>query len=411
MGALLPTVGAALVISGDNAWLNRKILSHPIAVFIGLVSYPLYLWHWPLLSYASIVNSYFEPELPRLVRFGSIFVAFVLAVLTYRWIERPMRSGQGAPLRIAGLCLAMTVMAGVGLAVVGWDGHPSRLPAEIRDIAKINVDTTKEWRAHSCFLEPQSSVSKFVPECVERERRPLLMLWGDSHAAAVYPGLRQLQGSLEFALAQYATAGCPPLLSFSVSGHAHCVANNDFVFSVLQETQPDIVLLYSSWTYGDVRPKLREFVEKLRAINISRIVVMGPPPAWMHGLPKAVHDYYWLHHEVLPKRSSFRVYVHVGEQTRQLQEYVLSLGVEYISIWDAICAGNECLTRVGDELLSLFAFDGAHLTIPGSAYLARAIAPCLFPVLSHGNDSRRAGWLPSGVDQSRICSRRMGPSS
>jgi peptidoglycan/LPS O-acetylase OafA/YrhL len=104
----MPTVGAALIISADGAWLNRKILASSPAVLIGLIGYPLYLWHWPLLSFARS----FDPEPSQLLRFAAIVAAISLALMTYGWIETPIRTGRRATSKIAILCPAMMVTGG-----------------------------------------------------------------------------------------------------------------------------------------------------------------------------------------------------------------------------------------------------------------------------------------------------------
>ena len=378
--ALLPTLGTAFIISADGAWFNRRILSAPAVVLIGLISYPLYLWHWPLLSFARII----APEPSKLTRIGVVFSAVLLALATYQWIERPIRSGPLRLIKTAGLCFVMTAIAGAGFAAFQWQGFPTRIPPVIRSIesVKLNADFEQSvWRLHTCLLERDDLKSQFTPDCIEPDHRPLLFLWGDSFAAALYPGLKQLQRTLKFGLAQYTTAGCPPVLSLAVPARPHCMENNDYVFAVVRDTRPDIVLLYSTWEsgYGDFIPNLMDLIAKLRLLKIPRIIVMGPPPAWTGGLPQAVYAYYQLNplDRMIPTRSSFRVTGYLYQQ--QFRNRVRSLGVEYISAWDALCIGEECLTRVGDSVADLMAFDEAHLTVPGAIYLAKAIAPCLFP--------------------------------
>src|SRR5262249_31209552 len=87
---LLPTVGAFLVISGGpGTWLNRHVLGNRVLVWVGLISYPLYLWHWPLLSFAQIV----EGQTPSsAIRLAAIVLSVTLARLTYRFIEIPIRN-------------------------------------------------------------------------------------------------------------------------------------------------------------------------------------------------------------------------------------------------------------------------------------------------------------------------------
>ena len=89
--ALIPVLGAVLIIaSGSKAWLNRIFLMNPIAVWFGLISYPLYLWHWPILSFLQIVKG----EMPhRDARIIAVLLSIFLAWLTYKLVESPIRFG------------------------------------------------------------------------------------------------------------------------------------------------------------------------------------------------------------------------------------------------------------------------------------------------------------------------------
>ncbi|WP_273028363.1 acyltransferase family protein [Massilia timonae] len=111
--ALLPVGGTFLLImAGPRTLINRKLLSTRLVVATGLISYPLYLWHWPLLSYGLIVNG----EKPGfLVRAGLVAAAFVLAILTYRFLELPIRraSVRGRTVRTLATGMAVMVLAGV----------------------------------------------------------------------------------------------------------------------------------------------------------------------------------------------------------------------------------------------------------------------------------------------------------
>ena len=398
--ALLPTLGTAFIILADGAWFNRYILSNPVTVLIGLVSYPLYLWHWPLLSFANIIS----PEPSQRVRVAAIVAAMALAWITFRWIEQPIRTGKQRNVKIAGLCTAMTVVAGVGLATFHWQGFSIRIPQAIRDVDTVKLSPELEqavWRLNTCLLETGDGRSQFTSDCIERGHRPLLFLWGDLLAASLYPGLKELQQHVDFGLAQYTTAGCPPVLSFAVQGRPHCMDNNDFIFSMLRDARPDIVLLYSAWApaYGDFIPNLTDLIAKLRLMKIPRIIIMGPPPAWGGGLPEAVYAYFQLDplHRLIPMRSSFRVSGYLYQQ--EFRNKVLRMDTEYISAWDALCDADKCLTRLGESAADLTSFDGAHLTVPGAIYLAQVIAPCLFPDRGSG----QALLIPREINLSIVC--------
>lgn len=100
--ALIPVLGATLIIaSGETAYINKYILNHQILVWVGLFSYPLYLWHWPLLAYAKILDS---GEVPRAHRIAAILIAGIMGWATYRFIEKPLQRKKGEMLRLFSFC-------------------------------------------------------------------------------------------------------------------------------------------------------------------------------------------------------------------------------------------------------------------------------------------------------------------
>ncbi|MCS5516145.1 acyltransferase [Pseudomonas qingdaonensis] len=106
--AAVPVIGAVLLIAaGPEAWLNRVLMSNRLMVWIGLISFPLYLWHWPILTFARIVNG----DVPDVsVRVAAVLLSIVLAWITYRFIERPIREGGDGNGKAYALVSAMVVM-------------------------------------------------------------------------------------------------------------------------------------------------------------------------------------------------------------------------------------------------------------------------------------------------------------
>lgn len=135
----LPVAGAlALIVAGPRARVNRVILGNRIAVFLGLISYPLYLWHWPLISFAYIIGQG-RPLKPLLAAI-LLAVAVLLAWLTQRFVESPLRFGRN---RRRNTLLLIAGMTSIGMAgVVVWQarGFPSRYPPlPDLSVAKINA--------------------------------------------------------------------------------------------------------------------------------------------------------------------------------------------------------------------------------------------------------------------------------
>ena len=200
--ALLPVSGAALLIAaGSQAWPNRRLLAWRPLVWVGLISYPLYLWHWPLLVLLRIVEG---GQPPLLLRLAAVALSVLLAALTWRYIERPLRRRPG-PRVVAGLCVLLALLAGLGWAVKRHAGLPQRLPPDMAAALAVLDAPDRPWlpgqqqadcQAQLQGLLPQSVASLMFCRRVPGTERYNTVLLGDSHAVSLYPGLVQaLAGS------------------------------------------------------------------------------------------------------------------------------------------------------------------------------------------------------------------------
>ena len=174
--ALLPTLGAVLIISaGSQAWLNRVLLSNRLLVWFGLISFPLYLWHWPLLSFARIVES----ETPsRNIRIAAVVISIVLAWLTYKFIEKPVRFGKLGNFKTLILAVLMIVVGSVG-----YDKY-------IKTKVYISPFGWPESLNHSseCISKFGSIYSQYCL-ITDISKAPEIILIGDSNANHLFNGL------------------------------------------------------------------------------------------------------------------------------------------------------------------------------------------------------------------------------
>ena len=361
--AAMPVTGAALLLSAPAAWGSRQLLASAPLVRIGLISYPLYLWHWPLLVLFAIIK--FAP-LTLLERGLIVGLSFALAWLTWRFVEIPFRFGRPSSLRTASLGAAMVLVAAAAGVIVEGRGFDFRLPPEIRDMADVPTQTA-QWRVHQCLLDLSHEMT-FADSCVDRDRRPLVLVWGDSTAGALMPGLRKAQQARDFGIAQFTSSSCVPALNTDVAGEPNCRAINDRILSRVRELKPDIVLLHSTWDrYLD---GVAETVAALKQETHARIIVLGSVPWWKRGLPNEVMRYFMLHHALIPQRSTR---AESDKSAATLRARLVPLGAEFISVWDAMCNADGCLTRIGDSAGDISASDQVHLTEKGSVFLVRSI--------------------------------------
>jgi len=361
--AVLPVAGGVLLLSAPAAWGCRHVLASPPLVWLGLISYPLYLWHWPLLVFFGIIKLDTLTLLERELILG---LSVLLAWLTFRFVEAPFRFRRPSVRRIAELCTAMVLVAAAGSIIVRGAGFDIRLPPEIRGMAELRTDSSK-WRVHQCLLD-LSHETAFADACVDRDRRPLVLLWGDSTAGALLPGLRKAQESHAFGVAQFTSSSCIPALNADVVGLANCRVINDKVLSLARELKPDIVLLHSTW--GGNLDGVAATVAALKKETDARIIVLGTVPWWKRGLPNEVLRYYFLHHSLIPRRSDR---AERDGSAAALRARLVPLGAQFISAWDALCNADGCLTRIGDKAGDIVASDQVHLTEKGSVYLVQSV--------------------------------------
>jgi peptidoglycan/LPS O-acetylase OafA/YrhL len=209
--ALLPVAGAVLVIgAGPHTIINRRVLATSSLVFIGLISYPLYLWHWPLFSFVRIVESG-NPQ-PYFLVIAAV-LSIVLAWLTYELIEKPIRFGAWPTLKAKAIALAgaMSAIAAAGAFLLMSDGIPQRLPAyaAVKTSPKGNP-----WlqATISCKLTGLDRNTTCYRSARQEPSSPVDLIIGDSHAEALSRGL-SLVNSPAFGQSDLyivSPPGCPP---------------------------------------------------------------------------------------------------------------------------------------------------------------------------------------------------------
>ena len=352
--ALIPVLGTALVIVFGSNVLNDKWL-----VSLGLISYPLYLWHWPLLSFASIAGVTSVP-----VKVAIVAASFVLATLTTVFIERPVRFGRIRQSGVAVSAAAMVVIVACSALVWRSGGVPWRYPGEIRPVlATMQYDPASNARADKCWLSATSPFEDFNPEC----GIGATLIWGDSHAGRLYTGLKQ--DGID--VAQFVRDGCVPSLG---SDNEVCARSNAAILRKIAELRPKKVILFAAWTTykdygsGDVRNSgLAATLGDLKKI-VDDVVVIGPTPLWSPDLPTQVYTS-WRSSGGLPDRlpPTPTAYRKVDEA---LAAVSAASHVRFISAFDALCNEAGCLTHTPRSKAELLSWDYGHLTTAGAAFIA-----------------------------------------
>jgi peptidoglycan/LPS O-acetylase OafA/YrhL len=209
--ALLPVAGAlAVIAAGREATVNRIVFSNPAVVFVGLISYPLYLWHWPLISYAHVIRMGKAPT--PLMALGLVAASFLLAWATYRFIEYPVRFGTHRHRRTQIVAASVAALGACGLVVWTKGGFPERFPPlpgiDVRKIGAAKLDADfKPTRD----MEVTDHDWTLVAHLGHGERK--VALSGDSLLFHYGPRVQQLADEGQLAVNTYFVTGprCPPV--------------------------------------------------------------------------------------------------------------------------------------------------------------------------------------------------------
>ncbi|GAM99402.1 O-antigen acetylase [alpha proteobacterium U9-1i] len=250
LAALAPVAGTALLIDAQGSFVNRRLLAAAPLVFVGLVSYSWYLWHWPMMTFVRHAST-FAPSLVSMLGAGAL--AFVLAIASWWWIERPFRARVlPAPKVLFHYAAAGVAVLAATLALRLSNGAPQRLPEATRAIEVAIADGRG-----ACLLgfgENLRADSNCRPAT---NGTPAFALIGDSHAASLEPGLRALAEGRNARLVHYTKSACPPLLGVTYHLSSRPTQRDEcdrFIRAALADiaARDDIriVLVAGLWTIG-----------------------------------------------------------------------------------------------------------------------------------------------------------------
>jgi peptidoglycan/LPS O-acetylase OafA/YrhL len=276
---LAPVLGATCIIAaGPHGIVNRTVLAHPLAVAIGLISYPLYLWHWPLLSLARIMQGS-TPD--QAIRLSAIAASFVLAWLSWRCFERPIRRAQ-APVVTRALIGGMLAMAVVSVLAWKFEGFPQRLPSE------ANLLKNRQWHLNTGnHADCGTSFSKLSASFCRGVSEPSVVLLGDSHAGQLYHGFASLPQESYSRVMVMGAGACAPTLGLDERpGCAELLQSALFRVRSMQQVTTLVLASYYRFAQHSAQPQEHpdqwvagylKTIEALRAPGRQLVFVVDNP--------------------------------------------------------------------------------------------------------------------------------------
>jgi len=378
--AILPVMGAILLIhAGPTAWLNRTIFSSRYAVWLGLISFPLYLWHWPTLVFARILEG---GSLSTINRIAAVLIAIGLSWLTYVLLEKPIRFGGHPRLKAGLLVLLICLVEFVGFNTYVRDGLTFRLnqiqfrlPPVLQSLGQLPALAKHEDSPSQSNSTEGSKSTAQQKQLLAKSRqqptnqsKPQIWIWGDSYAGHLIAGY-QTRFSNSFEILRLNANGCPPILGLELPNRRNCSAANQAVFERIMRERPFKLVLAANWTDYDWR-QVQTTLTALRKANYSKIDIVGPAPQWNDSLYKQLYlNYMSTKNPETPYRMQFGLNSNFLDIEPKLLALANQNHVRYISIVNILCNTIGCITRFGDTADTLASFDGGHFTEVASKYV------------------------------------------
>ncbi len=361
---LFPVLGCALlIIAGGQAWLNYHVLSNKVLVWLGLISYPLYLWHWPLLSFSKII----EGGMPdRNVRIFLVFLSIFLAWLTYLYIEIPIRKSAGKFVFIL-----LAIMFGVGF--IGYltfynEGIRSRglwVQAQDPHIEFFQYMDKKYYDCENNFLRSKAlKFSGFVRCKQSKIDTPVdVAIIGDSHAEHLFIGIAESFNKKN--------------VVYYIKGDFPVTAKDDFraiYKEVIADEYVESVIITSYWVdklLSNENPSKLAFLLELSVHELvksgKKVYLLGDTPQFSFDPVKCklVRPFSIVgrvceeeNHQYLENKKKYSVILE--SISKNIER------VEYIDLGDVFCQASVCSMLKSDKV---FFRDTHHLSIEGSQFL------------------------------------------
>jgi len=389
VAAVPPCLGAALIIFSSEtklSYVGRILAWKPIA-FIGLISYSLYLWHWPLL----VFSQYPLSRQSEGISAAMLLVSAVLATLTWKFIETPFRKRVLLPKRsqifwFSGI--SATTLIASGAFVIYNQGIPTRYSG-----TALSYVLSRNHYAFRNSVTLQQALSGQFPEVgTQGTNQPVdILIWGDSHAMSITPALDELCRQFSLRGVQATHSSTAPVLRFiSTEGEAlqeESPAFNEAVLDYIGRKHVKNVLITAYWSEYSSSD---EFENDLY-LTIAEVIKRGASVYVMRDIPKQQNN--------VAMKTALAVLNHgdleqIGVTPEDYQKANRSMDDVFIRISQmgatVLDPANYFLDRKGlygivknDEVLYV---DGQHLSVEG----AKILVPLFLPIFGSDHESNKS---------------------
>lgn len=357
--AALPVFGSVCIIYAAEKSLVGKILSWKPVVFIGLISYSLYLWHWPLIVFFRNWNLLTDSTGQLMV----VAVAIIFAVISWRFIERPFRDRKAYPARklykVSAWGFSLLIVA--TLATFTQGGWPERFSAQTMRYVSAHKDSSAaRTQCHFDHGVPQTS-----QYCHFGPGKPTVAVWADSHGAELSLAL----GNNNVSLYEITYSSCPPALDFHLDARPDCIAHNARAIQFLEQDKDiNVVIMaarYQVYPAQAFYDSFKKTAERLAAHG-KKVIIIGPVPSAGVDVPTSL------------ARGRNPGFIFADTSFAQIDKSVDPSITRFMPA-SVLCEKDRCNMLLNDHPLL---FDDNHLSMSSANYLASYLVKLLPPSAS-----------------------------
>ena len=367
-------LGSAIIIINHNSDnIIKKILSSKFFVGVGLISYSLYLWHFPIFAFKEIKSK----TISEFDKLEGVLLAIVFSILSYFLIEKPFRNKKCiSKKKFLIFILSFFIILFIScLYIYNQKGLPQRYPKEVLKIIDFNYNHSEVYQTEKCHIKNINHLSINVFQNCKTEvsaNKKDLLLWGDSLAAHLYPGINNKYKN-NYNIWHRSINDCKPVIlnlhpENKIKVESPCQKINKIILDEIIKIKPAKLFISGYWFSEDLK-KLKKLINNLNNNGIKNIYLVGPSLRWHDPLPKILLKKYRLSKKI-PEYLPDKNHIYNFKLDEEFSNFAKQQSITYISLIKILCMKDyKCLTKVGKEPDSITNWDESHFTKKASIYV------------------------------------------
>lgn len=373
---LLSTIIILQAVSNGNSKISH---SPRIIIFLGDLSYAIYIWHWPILFFLKSLTNINGLNFIYL----TLILTIVLSIISYGLWENRFRTN---PTKIKKITLFSLIVITIFLSYLG--SIKSMTDLRFNDakqrLANFQVKSGFSYKESICISDYNQTHEVWDKSCLPRKsqsNRELALIWGDSHVAAIADAFELDSRFKNVNLARASTTACPPIKSLNteISPNKFCSVNNDYVWEYIETEKPDRIILVARWYifanyewYKSGLGSLQKTIDQIQKLGIKNITLVGASPEWVEPLPELLWKRQMINGFFEEELSNIRV-GNLRDINFNLKEMSDAAQINFIDPLNIWCNEENCTTHRDNGDFYLIQIDGDHLSVGAAREIVNLI--------------------------------------